>query len=677
MDYEQAHRAMITKLAESGLNEQDAKKLELKAYGTEDAKELALPLTAACFELPYFELSGKRNCFSRYRLLESPAASNGFAAASAKPPKYLQHKNSEPNVYLSPVIDWDDVFADPKIPIQVTEGELKAACACKLGYPTIGLGGVWSFMSKKLGVDFLPILEKCIWKDRRTMVVYDSDAAVNPDVVMAENKLARQLLKRGGVPYIVRLPQADGKKQGLDDYLMANSLEQYDELASGAPPWGHSRELHEMNEEVVYCRHPGFVVRLRTMQELSPDAFKSHQYANRTFLRETTTKGLNGKPKTRVEECSVPQEWIKWPARSEIEKLIYEPGEVRFHQECLNTWSGWGCEPKQGNVKPWKELLNHLFTGFPLERRYFEQWCAYPLQYPGTKMFIAAVVWGIATGTGKSLIGNTLKPIYGENFAEISRDELINRAFNGWAKNKQFVLGDEVTAGEKRGVSEYLKTLVTRETIKINIKNVPEYFLRDCINWYFTSNKPDAFFMEDADRRLFIHEVKNGPLPRQFYLDFIRWRDHEGGAAALFHYLLNVSLEGFDPHAPALDTAAKHDMRRLSKSALGDWIAELIETPVNVLRMDDVPLDWTLATTRDLLKVYDPQQRTGTTVNAMARELQAAGVKKINNGKRIHLSNKEMVEMWIVGHKPSAKNPKPTWIAKQYEIEHNIVKKNH
>lgn len=667
VDLAKTTKAMMDKLAQSGFGLDDVKKLQFKAYSTEQSKELGLSLTAAGFEIPYFLPNGKKNCFSRFRLLEAPVVT-GFASAAAKPPKYLQQAGTDPEIYLPPYVDWVEIQKTAEVPLIITEGELKAGCATKRTFPTIGLGGVWSFRIKKKNITFLPSLDAFIYKKRKVFIIFDSDALLNPQVLMAENHLARELLKRGAKVFIVRLPHgADGQKIGLDDYLEAHTDAEFKELMGGGSEWGPTRELHELNEEVLYIRDPGLVMRLKTLQRMSPDAFVGHQYANRTFMRE-----VQGPKGPRREEVSTAREWIRWPARAEVEKAVYEPGQDRFTDGCLNVWPGWGCDAVKGDIGPWKKLLSHLFAGFPIERRYFEQWLACPLQHPGLKMYVAAVVWGKAQGTGKSLIGNTMGRIYGKNFYELDKATLQDQNQTFWAENRQFILGDEVSADDKRGGSTYLLNLITREIATIKIKYVPIFSIRDCINWYLTSNKPDSFFMQDKDRRMFIHEVVGDPLDRSFYLDFLDWRDKRGGASALFYHLLNISLEGFDPHAPAMNTAAKREMQRLAKSGLGAWIADLKEYPDNVLRLDDMVLEWTLATTRDLLNLYDPNQRTGTTLNAFARELTSSGFKRFN---QILLSNRQRVELWVVRHKLSVKNPAPRWLASQYEKEHNIGKR--
>ncbi len=59
---------------------------------------------------------------------------------------------------------------------------------------------------------------------RQWVIVYDSDASINRDVVMAESQLARRL-SDGGIVKAVRLPSLNGKKTALDDYLVAEGPE--------------------------------------------------------------------------------------------------------------------------------------------------------------------------------------------------------------------------------------------------------------------------------------------------------------------------------------------------------------------------------------------------------------------------------------------------------------------
>ena len=252
-------------------------------------------------------------------------------------------------------------------------------------------------------------------------------------------------------------------------------------------------------------------------------------------------------------------------------------------------------------------------------------------------MYTSVVIHGRRHGTGKSLIGYTLGQIYGKNFVEISQGDL-HGAFNEWAEGKQFVLGDDVTGPNKRQEADVLKKMITQRKMRINAKYVPSYEVPDCINYYFTSNHPDSFFLEDDDRRAFIHEVQVGPLSEEFYVEYDLWLV-TGGAEAVFHYLLNLDLDGFNPAAPAFYTKAKDRMISDGQSDLGAWVRHLITSPEYILKVGEIKVTRDLFTNKELMAFYDPIGRTPVTANGLGRELRRAGILQVCEGTPIKLSD--------------------------------------
>jgi hypothetical protein len=585
---------------------------------------------AAGFRIPYFDISGKPTAFWRFRYLET--TKKGFDQQTAKKDtRYVQPPKTINELYLPPITPWPRIAKDTRTPLLITEGELKAACACKLGLPTIGLGGVWCFKSDKRGLVLLDQFHQFEWHERTVYVVYDSDASSNPLVISAENALCMELVRMGALPHVVRLPEGpEDAKVGLDDYLVEHGKEALLDLLDATHPWRGVRELHQLNQEVCYVEDPGFVLRLDTRQILKPRDFYEHAFAPRKITLEIETeKG------TKKEVVSAAKEWLSWEQRNTVKRLTYAPGQPQITSAGeFNTWPGWAIEPRKGDVRPWTALLDYLFTGDERGRVWFEQWCACPLQHPGVKMFSACVLWGRKHGTGKSLVGYSLFRIYGQNSKEI-KDRDIHGNFNGWAHNKQFIMGDEITSGDKRGIADHMKGMITQERITINEKFAKAYDLPDCINYYFTSNHPDAFFLEDDDRRFFIHEVSSDPMPPEFYERYESWINSEEGAAALFHHLLDLDLTGFKAKGHALVTASKVDMIATGRSDLASWVAMLRDDPDTVLRMDKIALTHELWRAEELLEVYDTMGTKRVTANGLAREMRRAGIARVNDGQPV------------------------------------------
>ena len=629
----------VAKLQSSGLTMEDALALGMEVLSDEETTSLHPSFDAkASIRINYFGIDREPlrprprwPAFYRLRYLESGDREGRLTfsqQADEKPRRYVNEPEAGVAAYFPKVVDWFDLAADTEEPVIITEGEFKAAKATLEGFPTIGLGGVYNFRAVRQGIPFLPELEEIDWVKRYTYLCFDSDYRTNQNVCHALNMLSAELEARGAVPMVLSLPDVvENGKTGLDDLLVSapRAKELLRQLLREAEPLGLARPLFQLNDRVIYIQDPGLVVKRSSHQKMSPAQFKEHAFATLSYVQQTM--GSDGEMKYK--KVPAAPEWIKWPLRAEASKVVYKPGQPELvpdrYGDAFNIWKGWGCRPEKGDVTLWGQLLDHLFQGADKEDRvWFERWLAYPLQFPGTKMFSTAVLWGIHHGTGKSLIGFMMGRIYGENFVEINK-KMLEAGDNDWAEAKQFVLGDDVTGSSKREFNDMLKKMINQEKLRINIKYVPRFEIDDVINYYFTNNHPDAFFMEDNERRYFIHEVKAKPLDLSFYTMFDEWMKRGSGPAAVFHHLLNLKLGDFNPYAPARRTSAFERMILDTKSDLGSWVARLREDPDGMLKVGQVPVEKDLFTNRDLLQLYDPEGRTGTTANGLGRELRRSG----------------------------------------------------
>lgn len=657
------------KLEGSDLNAGDARLLKFEPHTAQQATQKLngnLPANKAGFVIPYFDLHGKPTKFWRYRYLET--TKEGFdKLTDRKDLRYAQPPKSLNELYLPPFVDWKQISKDATKPILITEGELKAACACKHHIACIGLGGVWSWRSARALMPMLPQFQDFAWDGRPVTICYDSDAASNGKVMAAENALAAALTDLGAVVDIARIPPGPkGRKMGVDDVIVEQGIRSMVKILDGAIGFKACEELHKLNGEVVYVEDPGLILRLDNNQRMRPSDFTAHAYAPRIYYEQIETeKGV------KIQEKSAAKEWIKWPRRATVKRTTYAPGAPTITPANeLNLWEGWGCEPAKGDIKPWRDLLDFLFHNATTEhRKWVEQWMAYPLQFPGTKLYTALVVWGLVHGTGKSTIGYTLGEIYGKNFIEI-KDSDLEMSHNDWAVHKQLVMGDEITGGDKRSSADRMKTLITQRQLRINEKYVPGYSVPDCINYIFTSNHPDAFFLDDTDRRYFVHEVMGRPLEPEFYAHYQQWLQH-GGAAALFHHLLTLDLDGFNPQGHAPMTASKQDMVETGKSDLGAWVMYLRQSPGSVLRIHNKVIERDLWTSTELLALYDPSNTGRVTLNGMGRELRRAGFVRAYNGMPIP-THQGLQRLWVICNEEKYENMRMTDIGRIFDNERGV-----
>lgn len=182
-------------------------------------KELPITSAISAYRLPYFRLDGNPNCFFRLKLIPPVVFDDG------KTMKYWQKKGSFPHLYVPPLLNWHVVANDATSTLVVAEGEKKSASACQHGLITVGIGGVWCWTSTLDNGDklILPMLDEFQWTDRHVLLCPDSDAwhdGKSRNILSGFFAFAKELQQRRALVQFVRLPDLNGAKAGLDDWLL-------------------------------------------------------------------------------------------------------------------------------------------------------------------------------------------------------------------------------------------------------------------------------------------------------------------------------------------------------------------------------------------------------------------------------------------------------------------------
>lgn len=572
---------------------------------------------------------------SRVRHLGPPPA--GFDGSPGKDHcSYLGPTDLPPAAYFPANADWASVLHDHTVPLIITEGELKASKACKEGFLTIGLGGVWSTKSQRFGCPFLPSLELVEWGRRAVTIIFDSDLKTNTSVAAAVNDLGELLSQRGAIVKLAFIP-SDGGKVGLDDLLLlADGKRTLEELLATASFFGYTTSLWELNQRYAFVRDTSSILVLNTpdvVKLVDRDKFTGALEANRyCYAVELDKQGDLVR-----KQIKAAKHWMDWPLRHEVSRLTYEPGEGKLVTRVgddygeWNVWPGWGCHPVAGDVKPFLKLFQFITQHVePNEAKWFMQWLAYPIQVPGTKMNSAVILHG-KQGIGKGQLAKAMSLVYGKNYGKITQQQLKSN-FNGWEVRKQFIFGDEATGTDHNDQRQYaaaLKDIVTRNVTTVNEKYVPEYEIPAKANLMFASNEADAFKLDSDDRRFFVVEGPRIPASREFYDDLADWLADEQSGPALFHYLLEVDVRGFNPYADPPRTQAKTCMIKATESDLAAWCHLLMEDPLAACMRGWVQCD--LMTGKQALAHYlafNNMSGKAPSLSAMSNTLREAGAVK-------------------------------------------------
>jgi uncharacterized protein DUF3854 len=150
--------------------------------------------------IPYPNIQG----YYRLKLRQEIIDSEGHKVKYLSP---MKEKGLGNHAYILPEVMKIASTYSPDKPIHFTEGEKKATKATLEGFITIGLSGVSCYKDQEN--DFLPELEKLVWKDRIVYIVFDSDITDKFLVGLAEIRIAVELINRGAKVYSVRLPNLE------------------------------------------------------------------------------------------------------------------------------------------------------------------------------------------------------------------------------------------------------------------------------------------------------------------------------------------------------------------------------------------------------------------------------------------------------------------------------------
>lgn len=270
-----ADQLLIEDLGKSGLKPDDinaylATETELAAVGVRPHLYLGNPnIGTPGYVIPYYDIQGTRAPFYRVKLF-SPLP---------KGARYLQPQNSGAWVYFPRQFGGlvqlaikgkvrTKVNGFPSA-ILVTEGEKKAAAACKWGFPTAAVGGVWNWRTRTLllpentqlvknrdnnivakiesGAVLPPtsdrraflagglesLIRVVLQNELQVVFVFDTDNPRNQDVEAACAELAFEFRIHGVSTSRIRqlhLPVTEGHKIGLDDFLVVHGPESLDGL---------------------------------------------------------------------------------------------------------------------------------------------------------------------------------------------------------------------------------------------------------------------------------------------------------------------------------------------------------------------------------------------------------------------------------------------------------------
>ena len=261
------------------------------------------------YVIPYFDIQGDTVPYYRVKILETHA-----------PTKYRAMKGEPNHIYFPPRLP--KLLKTKPEYMLITEGEKKAACAVKLGFPCVGLSGVDNWRNRQISfpedtkltqnksrgtiqaripsgdsnalvmegsgvvaVGFIDLLDYLVMNEMEAILVFDTDkGGIKTQVQRAAAQLGYELRYRGlpinRIRQLILPPSVKGDKIGLDDYFLRKGSKEFAKLLRVC-----------RKKRIAFPRHPNPKTFVASRLQKSRLSRKEVQDVSLSILMELETRG--------------------------------------------------------------------------------------------------------------------------------------------------------------------------------------------------------------------------------------------------------------------------------------------------------------------------------------------------------------------------------------------------
>src|SRR5262245_17376941 len=230
----------------------------------------------------------------------------------------------------------------------------------------------------------------------------------------------------------------------------------------------------------------------------------------------------------------------EWLAKHRsIEALTWDPGKPEFIHDCVVVDGGYIDKPgattlnyyrpppkiELGDAAQATRWVEHWHALYPNDAEHIIAWLACRVQRPGIKINHALVLGG-EPKIGKDTLLEPVVKIVGEwNFQNIKLGHLVGKN-NAFLKSVIVRLSEVRDVGEHGNVNYYrlndhMKDMlaIPPNTLRINEKYIPEYYILNCTGIIATTNYRDALILPPGDRRYLVgfSECRSDEFPGAFW----------------------------------------------------------------------------------------------------------------------------------------------------------------
>lgn len=621
-----------TFITERQFDDDDLKNLDLE-YLTDEQTTLLMgfPVRSASIKIPYYDINGAKTSFTRVRLLNPTGKM-----------KYCQPRASGSHIYFPQSPMWSVAKSNIGIPLIITEGEFKAHAITKavqaegLSHICLAVPGVSSWTDKSglpIHKDLMAIEYERGMASRDVYILYDydgkeDDGEPNEQVALEENKLAITLAGLGAKVHLCRIGKfrkLDGQKYAIDDHLLiGGNLTEV--LMSCIEPTmiKNSEEYRLYTTRTQWAVFDGQWVRLSDGKQFNAMRIKT-ELANHTWVRPA--------PNGRTVVIKLTDAYPAWTKRLNLKGMGMYPqyqGQKMTPDGHFNFMKNWKYEPIDGPCDLWLEWCKYFFRDTPEFETFFHDWVAQIIQKPWERNNTTIQIISPHQGIGKSFIIGWISEMIGDMALSIGPDRLFER-FNHHVLNRIFITVDEPSTDNARHADE-LKNLITSDTLTLEAKNQDAVFIKNYVNYAFTTNHAKVTTVNEGARReaIYLPQSLSPTICHDMIQQIKEWCSNHNGFHYMMHFYSTRDLSAFDPKAPAPMTEDKKQVILASKSAWAQFAQDVWDWVEH-------ELDGAAAISKGMMTVlirhfgYETSRLTAHNINNSFKELCSTHPRKIKN----------------------------------------------
>jgi hypothetical protein len=282
------------------------------------------------------------------------------------------------------------------------------------------------------------------------------------------------------------------------------------------------------------------------------------------------------------------KEWLIYENIRKFDDIDTYPPPLICPKNIFNLWTGFmmdkieNYEYNQTAIDLFLYHIKVLCGNEDVIYNYIIRWIGQMIQYPAIKTTCPVFISG--EGSGKGSLMKLFSKMLGDGkvfeTTQPSRDVWGN--FNGSMKESFFVNLNELSKKEFAGSIDHFKSLVTDNSITINIKNVKQMKIKSFHRFIITTNNEDPIITKKGDRRNIIIRSSDELIANSDHFSKIyKYIDDIDAVKSIFEYFKAIpDLHEFHKEKIPI-TEYQADLQEINTNPIELWIKSYIKENCN------------------------------------------------------------------------------------------------